>query len=497
MNDLIAKFLFVIFLLLILASYYFGVRKRGRKIFITFLYLLTIVYTIIQGVYYAKNFPGSSPDESAHISYVYYLDKTGEIIPHFEDMQLFNVQQMKWSIDYYAYEPDTVNYLCHPPLYYQIMRLAGGFSETEDPTVIQIDKMRLRYFSMGIYTIGLALLLYIGWSRISKAKPWLHLIYATACSSIPMLAFEFCAVTNDSLALVAACICFIGLIRFCENKRGYLTYILIAVGITASLLNKMTGAMLCIIMALIVLAVTMIKERSIKDSLRKEFFITLPIYFIAVAYFAVMYSRYGVLRPSLELISSPEYFRSTIYYKAESERANFDLAGYLDYYFNQFFLSWSGIASTTSYMKLTIFTKASIPTELLWIIPIMVFVPAIKKVSGNLSLPIIAGWVSTILTFAFQLKSAYGTFLSRGYLGGFQARYYIPMMFIFGLGTSFVFQGLLLENGFDSETEVITIKNLREFSKRQIYNQIIYYLGLFYCFMMFYSNFPFFLMHFA
>ena len=495
----IAYSLIIAYIILIVCCFFFGTHRRIRKYFIGFIYLITIVYTICIGIYFANAVQGASPDESAHIAYIYYLNETKEIIPQYEDMHIFSDVIMKWSEEpNYEYQTYLINYLCHPPLYYHIMRLAGGFTPTESDVVITIDKMRLRYFSMGIYTIGLILLLYIGWSRINREKPWLHLLYATAATSIPMIGYELCGVTNDALTLITASLCILGLIRFCEGKRNYLTYALIATGITASLLTKLTTAMLCIFMAMIVLIVTIVKEKSIKGSLRLEFFITFPIYFFAIAYYAIIYNRYGTIHPSLELISSAEYFKNTMYYINEADRVRYTLSEYLSYYFDRFFLSWSGIESTYRFLKTYTYSLTAIPYEILWLMPVLLFLPHAKKIAGTLTLPLIAGWVSLILTFIYQLKSAYGTYLTRGYLGGFASRYYIPFMPIFGLCMIVVFQSLLTDNGFDPLTDTTTIKdNVRSYYIRLLYNQLIYVLTLIFGFLLFYGNLPFFLLHYA
>ena len=498
--NVIAYLLIGLFALLALACFYFGVLNgKGRRPFIAIVYIIMFVYTIGSGVYYAKTVPDASPDESSHISYVYYLNETKEIIPYYEKMGTFNHFMMKWSTEpNFLYDVNNTNYLCHPPLYYHIMRLAGGFKPTEAEYVITIDKFRLRYFSLGLSAIGIALMLYIGYSRLDKSKPWIHFIYATTVTCLPMLTYELCAVTNDALALTTTAICILGLIRFCEKKRGILTYVLIAAGITASLLTKLTAAMLCIFMALIVLVVTLIKERSIKPLFCKEFFISVPIYLIAAAFYIIMYMRYGTFRPSLELICTPEHFKSTIYYVAESDRTVYTRNEYLSYYFERFFLSWSGIESIYRFLKTYTYSLSAIPYELLWVIPGLVFIPFVRKKAGSLSLPIISGWIACLLTFVYQLKSAYGTYLTRGYLGGFASRYYIPFMIIFGLALSVIFQCLLTENGFDAENETIVIKEgVGSFSKKLIYNQLIYLLGLGYAFTLFYGNLPFFLLHFA
>lgn len=487
---LIAAFIFII-----IQVYYYAINKQGRRFFINLLYLLTIVYIISQSVFYANSLPDYSPDEMAHISYIYYIKNTGEIIPHFENMNMFSNENAKWTTDCYVYHHDIVNYLCHPPLYYQIMGLVGGINDTESAIVVQIDKMRLRYFSLFIFAIGVCLLLYIGYSRLDKSKPWLHLMYTSSVTCVPIMAFEMCGVTNDSLALVTCCLCAIGLIRFCEAKRNLLTYFLIMFGIATSLLTKMTAATLCILMALIVLIVSIITERSVTKSIKKEFWICAPLLIIPGIYIAIIYSRYGTIQPTLAHIASEEYYRRSFFYTLPESRVSFSFLEYLGTYLNNFFLSWSGLVlEDLVASKVNPFAISTLPMELLWILPSFLFFVKPKH-NNSLKLPVLAGWGAMIITFIIQFKNAYGLYLRNGYTGGSQARYYLPLIFALGLGVTLLFESLLKDTGFNSETSETTISNIKEYRRNVLCNELIYLVALAYSLLLFYGNFPFFLLH--
>ncbi|SDB53361.1 hypothetical protein SAMN02910298_02721 [Pseudobutyrivibrio sp. YE44] len=495
----IAIILMLLYLALMRFSFVAAIHKRGRKIFIAGLYILGFLYIAGQGIFYATDLPDSSPDEVAHISYIYYVDTTNELIPHFEDMHLFNTAPInglgEGIDDYYIYNYGMINYLCHPSLYYQIMRAAGGFNDIEQ-YVVEVDKMRLRYFSFGISLLGVAMLLYIGWSRINKSKPWLHLIYITSATCIPIMCLEMCAVTNDSLALLTTSLCALGLIRFCEEKRNFATYLMISGGITFSFLNKMTAAMLCVVMSLIVLVVTIIKEKSFAKSLKKEFWFTTPLFILPIIYIIVIYQRYGVLQPTLKVIAPQGYFEHSFFFVPEEDRPPATLLGYILVYFNNFFLSWAGLVTQDLALRKTSpFAISTLPMELLWIAPAFAFTKKFKKAAGALTLPIIAGWFSILITFLLQLKKAYGNFINNGYTGGSQARYYVPLIFCLALAVVFVFESLIKDNGFDPQTETTTVSSIKDFGIRTILNQSTYLVGLIYSLLLFYGNLPFFLLH--
>ena len=455
--------------------------RRHQLALIRTIYGLIFGSTIAQSIHYAWWWAGDSPDESAHISYILYLHRTGKLIPEFENMHLIS-GEIKWSGGLHEYVESLVNYVCHPPLYYQIMRLAGGFYEAEDgPEYYYIDDMRLRYFSLIIFAVALAVILYVGYSRLTHDRCWLHLMYATAVTSVPMMAYEGCAVTNDTLALLTGALSILGLIRFSEKKRNYGTYILIAVGITASLLTKMTTAMLVIIMAVLVLLFCMVKERTITGCLKKEFWITAPIYCIAIAYIAYICWYYGSIQVSLEQICSHEYFISTSYYVDPAERIIFTKPLYAKYYWERFFTTWTSICGTSLIMtKTPVFGRVALALELTWLFPIFIAIPAIYRRAKRLALPIFAGWVACVLTALYQFRSAFHAYCDRGYLGGNQARYYIPFLICFALALSFILESLLQS----------------EDTKRgRIVNNIVQLVALGYSFMLFYGNFPYYLLH--
>ncbi len=491
--------LMFIYLALIRYCFIAATHKNFRRHFITFLYIIGLLYIGGQGIFYANALPDSSPDEVAHISYIYHIKSTGEIIPKFEEMHLFNtspIQDLGEDIDdYYVYNYGMINYLCHPSLYYHIMQIAGGIHDVE-PYIVQIDKMRLRYFSFGIALLGVALLMYIGWSRIDSSKPWLHLIYITSATCIPIMCLEMCGVTNDSLALLTTSLCSLGLIRFCEEKRNFATYLMINGGITLSFLNKMTAAMLCVVMALIVLVVTIIKEKSIIKSIKKEFWFTAPLFVLPIIYIIIIYDRYHVLQPTLKIIAPRGYFENSFFFVPKEDRPPATLLGYILVYLNNFFLSWSGLVTQDlSLRKTSPFAISTLPMELLWAFPVFGFFKNFKKVAGKLTLPIIAGWFSILITFLLQLKKAYGNFINNGYTGGSQARYYVPLIFCLALAVVFTFESLIKENGFDPQTETTTISNINEFRSKTLHNQLIYLVGLIYSLLLFYGNLPFFLLH--
>ncbi len=449
------------------------------------IYVLFFIYTILQSVVYANTLRCTAPDEIAHTSYVAYLYDTKKIIPNFEDMHMLNNSPIKWSFDCYAYRKDLVNYLCHPPLYYHIMRLAGGISHADNHDFFIVNFSRLRYFSIGIMATGLFAMLYIGYSRIDKKHPIAHLLYSAIVCSVPMLAYEGGAVTNDNLTLLTVALGLLGYFRFIEEKRNFTTYLLIALGISASLLTKMTAAILLVIMGAILLLYTMIKEHSIKKSLNKYFLLSIPIYLITLVYFGIMYSKYGTITPSLELICTKEYFESTYFFTPARQRVNYSLSEYLRYYFENFFLSFCSCYGGEFYYKLSVFSKAALVIEVLFFLPVPVLIMGFFKKKIPAITFVICGYLSIIITFLMQLKSAYKSFLGRGYMGGYQARYYIAAVVIFGISADIIY------------SSIITLPAFTKSKYAKLFKAGLNIVCIAFIIALVYANFPFYLKHFT
>ena len=65
------------------------------------------------------------------------------------------------------------------------------------------------------------------------------------------------------------------------------------------------------------------------------------------------------------------------------------------------------------------------------------------------------------------------------------------------MGAVFVFQSAQVDSDFDGDTETLTVTDIRTMTNKILYNNLIYLIALGYAFLLFYGNFPFFLMHFA
>ena len=270
--------------------------KKGHKLnyLIILIYVMAFLFFVFKMFFYAQYY-GRFPDEMQHISYIAYLEKNHTVIPDFNNMKILEQQNVgnvdpntllnnKNIVQEYNFGSST-NYLGHPPLYYQIMRLSRAVHVKDN--LVSVNLFKLRCFNIALSSIGLILILYMGYKRIGK-NPILHWLYATIIVSVPMLAYGSAGINNDSLALVGLAFFLLGLLRFAEKKRNFVTYLIISLGVFIAFMSKLTSGLVVTISLLSYLILIIIKEKNAWFLVSKEFISTIPIYIVTVAYFLIV-----------------------------------------------------------------------------------------------------------------------------------------------------------------------------------------------------------------
>lgn len=410
--------------------------KTANRVIIV-IYTAMLLFSSFRMLFYAEKV-ARTPDEAAHIGYVAYLEQTDCVVPDFAEMELASTVAETDENMVLKFSPGSLCYLGHPPLYYQLMKLSGTVDVFDDGT-IHADITGMRMFSMSFAFAAILLMFYIGYSRISK-KPLLHLLYATVCTSVPMMLYGASGITNDTLTLLTVTVFVLGLLRYVENKKSFATYLLIAIGISATVMTKMTAGIMVILAGLIVFIGSMIKQKSFKELISKQFLLSVPVYLIPLAYCLMIYSTYGAFLVSIFKLN-PEFARNTGFYVNVSSRPTMGIIEYSEYYKDRFFESWTGISSHIALLKtddhwLSVQNFALIS---IWFIPLLLL---IKKLRTNIpcSGMLLAGYAGILFTFFMQMDSAYSGFCTRGYMGGFQSRYYVCAICIFALATAKLFE---------------------------------------------------------
>ena len=400
--------------------------RGNHRVFIFANYIIVGLYAVCQFPLYIKYLQGF-PDEQAHLSYIAFLKDNGGILPNFPDMRVY-IETAPGVLD--LTQIKQFNYLGHPPLYYQIMRLLGGMTVQGDVVLFHINWMRLLSFGIGM--LGIALIFYIGLTRI-KPIPMLHLLFAIIVISPPNMLFVMSGLSNDSLALLTVTIFALGIIRFSEKKYNLLTFILIAVGISASLLTKLTAGMIVCIFAVLVLVYTFaLKKRNIKTILNRNFYISLPLYIPPVAYFVSLYAKYHTIQPSYKNMAFTEYVQSGMY-TPNDNRTSMNIIQYVEYFIGKFFESWYAIHGHVAVPRdnLSFFSLSTIAVSLILIVPLLIFLKGGDEKVAYAKI----GLIAVLLTFVYQFNNAFNGFYVNGYLGGFQSRYYLCAIVLFALAT--------------------------------------------------------------
>lgn len=394
--------------------------KLSPKVLILIIYLVTLGFSWFQMDFY-KNYLKGNPDEAAHVSYVGFLEKTDtKVLPDFKNMGIYNIVHSELDME----ESLQVNYLGHPPLYYQILRFTKGVhTNVEGNVVINYDRMW--NVSVSIVMLSLILIFYIGFTRIRKI-PVLHMLFAGSVISVPMFLYNASGITNDSLTLLTIAVFFLGLLRFTEKKQNLLTYFLIAVGISATLLTKLTAGLIVVLTAIIFVSWYMLKEKSFKALNRKEFYLTLPIYLVAGSYFILLYKEFSTFQPSFFKMD-PSGFYESGFYTNFMERRTMSYVEYVQYFSFNFFQTWTGIASHPPAMLLKrtpFYAVDQFGLVILWIMPLVLFFK--NKISNIVEKRMLQFFfVSIVITVITQFSEASQAFFGRGYMGGFQSRYYL------------------------------------------------------------------------
>ena len=443
----------ILFVLCILIIQQKNLKISSKYLIIT-TYFLALTFMCYQINFYEQKV-GRTPDEMAHISYIAYLDESKETIPDFSKMTVLRSVKSEedTEVEYYKFDK-TTNQLGHPPLYYHIMKLAGGIESTDKGFVIDFSK--LHSFSIKIGLIAIVIILYIGYSRISREVPAFHLLYVAIISSIPMFTYNISGVNNDTLTLLGCAIFALGILRHSENKNTYITYILIALGMCITLLGKVTAGAILAIGSLIYVVWKCLSEKSTKSIFNKEFLRTSPIYLIAITYFFKLYIEQGMFQPMLKSLA-PKTFYNSGFYIDFADRAVKSVGEYFIYFWTKFFETWTAIASHVSLYKDTPWYGIDriVPIGICFI-PIILFAfnKETKYVKSMISIYI----AIVLVTFLQFFNGFQGFFYTSGYPGAYQSRYYLCIVVILAFITILILQRLYDKEKRDSRNLLFKVR---------------------------------------
>jgi len=174
--------------------------------FVLFLFIISALGTIHRDI-------NQGFDEVAHVSYVAYLQHSGDTWPEFAKMPMLDPSSFRFT--------RVVNYLNHPPPYYLLMARLGPTLEGHPEALIFH-----RLLNVALDTIGLAALMAIGLAAGLPRSTFCAYIVPIAC--IPLLPLLAGSVSNDNPAFAGGAIATLGAYQLLLS--GSRTWLLTALG---------------------------------------------------------------------------------------------------------------------------------------------------------------------------------------------------------------------------------------------------------------------------
>lgn len=285
-------------------------RENRKNIIVSLIYASALFYMIFKASFYYHELDWG-PDVRAHLSYMYYeWENPKELIPEFEHIYMLDFD-IVGERAYILEKTEDVCYLGHPPIYYKLMSACGAVRR--DPQgMTYIDMRRVHICNVLLTMAGILMCLQWGCRYIQRMGNYLsiHFLYAAIISTLPMVSYIGSNISNDNMLYLDVALVLWGLQRGVEGKRNYSTYFLIALGTLLSVLSKLTLGLMVIVGLTVVVSYLAFREKSIRIVYCKEFACTLPLYFVALAYFLILKGEYHTIQPSLQLLSAESFERS-------------------------------------------------------------------------------------------------------------------------------------------------------------------------------------------
>lgn len=402
--------------------------RKARRILL-WIYGAALLYFVLKMVYYVLCV-GGFPDYEAQISYIIDMSRGPALIPDFAAMPMYapvSTEGMVWTM---AATPGAVNYLGHPPLYYLIMSFTGAVRFLSDG-LVSVDMGRLYAANILLSSAALVLAFRLGYRRLRGRSPIVHAVFAMAVATLPELGYVGGSVNNDNLAFLGFVIFLTGVLRYDEGKQDVRAYLLIGVGFLLGGFAKLTMALIMLIMLVVILIISVIRTRSLKLIINPYFLVTLPFFGLFLAYELLVHRRFGGWQPSLALVA-PEYYRTTNFFVAPENREMVSLFQYVTRFIGGIGYTWSSLygheAAVTEQMNNRLL-------GLLFWIPVgatvvAALVQCFRRKADSYTIPVALAFLGTL---AYHFYSGWSGYVKNGYLGGMQARYYLPLIVPFAL----------------------------------------------------------------
>ena len=403
-------------------------RKTRRRLLC--IYGAALLYFVLKLLYYALCV-GGTPDEGSHLAYLAEITKHPALLPDFASMPMYRTLSETAAQQVLAPVEGSVNYLGHPPLYYLLLALADAVSFRPDGTIL-VEIFRLRLINILMASAAAVLAFRAGYRKLRERPPACHLLFAAAVVTLPELGYIASGVTNDNLAFLAFALFFTGVIRYDEGKADLKTYALIGIGFLLGSFSKLTAALIMLVMLAVILVISVLRTKSLKLILNRNFLLTLPCYLLFLVYELLIRSRYGAWQPSLSVLA-PDFYATTVFYVAPENRVPLTFFQYLVKFLGGIGHSWSSAYSDPG-SAVSAAMHNGLFGVVYWIPVAAAFIAAgfqaVRKKADAFTIPSVLAFFGTL---AYHILTGWFGFQRSGYTGGAQARYYLFLMIPFAL----------------------------------------------------------------
>lgn len=407
-------------------------HEKRKNIIISFIYASALFYMVFKASFYYHEIDWG-PDARAHLSYMYYeWENPKQLIPEFEHIYMLDLDIVGEKA-YIVGKTEDVCYLGHPPAYYKLMSACGAVCYGPQGRTY-IDMRRVHICNVLLTMAGILMCLQWGGRYIQRKgnHPGIHFLYAAIVSTLPMISYIGSNISNDNILYLDVALVLWGLQRGVEGKRNWATYFLIALGTVLSVLSKLTLGLIVVVGLAIVVLYLMFKERSGRIVFCKEFAFTLPLYFVALAYFLVLRGYYHTLQPSFQMLSPESFARSGWALLHGDQRSMWQS---IQHFWKGFWMTWTAIYGHAYCMSRQ--GKLAALPYYIFIVIFMCYivggiVRGIRRKLMPEELPMIGLGIGSIVAFIYQIRSQMPSYMAGGD-GGYQARYYICGIAVYAL----------------------------------------------------------------
>ncbi|MCG8487584.1 MAG: hypothetical protein MI756_08960 [Chromatiales bacterium] len=351
---------------------------------------------------------GIPPDEVAHLSRIAGIKEQASIPdPVTEKLCSHGGRQTQ-----------DLNYLKHPPVYYYI----SSFLTNKTDCMVVADYKIFRVSSLIIISITLIFLISVI-RRTSYDDSGL-IPFFLFLTSIPIFPYISASTNNDSLAIASFYAVIASWLLVYKNIHTKYTTVLLSAAISIGLLTKATTGLQALILSFFLLFFLQKDQLITLWSQRKSLLISGLLLFIPAVYYVYVKVEYGTFFPAGASVLDN-------YTKDPSNTMS--IFQYAGHYFEATLKSLIGITSHSNVYKQS--TIQAYGIILFFFISLSQLLR--KPHKPNLQLlwkMYIAGTITTLIFTVIHFIYIYQKYLTYGYLGGIQFRYFLPLLPLISIG---------------------------------------------------------------